>query len=360
MKKIIKFGILPVLILLIVGVLVFALLYSFNVNKPASKESHDIHFEVKEGQSVKKIGENLEDKDLIRSQFWFEMYVWLNGKSEEFQTGDYILNTRNSIAETVKILTQGQTREGRSRGETEVKLIEGWTAQKMGEAFEEKGMFSQEKWLDAVGRPKFNYENNEGKHPEPVDYSREFEFLKNKPERVGLEGYLFPDTYRFYKSTAPKTVAWKMLNNLDKKLTSKMLKDIEKQGRTVHDVLTMASIVQKEVSGVEDMKIVSGILWSKYKRGEKLRSCATLAYILGEEKVQYSREDTEVRSPYNTYAVKGLPPGPISNPGLKAIKAAIYPKYTNYNFFLSPPDSDKTIYSKTFREHKKNKQKYLE
>jgi UPF0755 protein len=121
----------------------------------------------------------------------------------------------------------------------------------------------------------------------------------------------------------------------------------------------MASIIEKEVRSTSDMKIVSGIFWNRIKNGQALQSCATLAYVLGVNKAQYSLEDTKVDSLYNTYKYRGLPPGPIANPGLDAITAAIYPESTNYNYFLSDPATGKTIYSKTLDEHNANKYKYL-
>ena len=150
-----------------------------------------------------------------------------------------------------------------------------------------------------------------------------------------------------------------MLNNFDQKLDEKMRKDIQAQGKTIFEVLIMASLIEKEVRSVEDMKIVSGIFWDRIKYGQALESCASLAYILGENKTVYSQEDTQINSPYNTYRNKGLPPGPIANPGLNAIQAAIYPQYTEYNYFLTDPETGQTIWSKTFEEHKQNKWKYL-
>ena len=138
-----------------------------------------------------------------------------------------------------------------------------------------------------------------------------------------------------------------------------MRKDIKAQDRTIYEIITMASIVEKEVRILEDMKTVAGIFWDRIKYGQALESCASLAYILGESKVQYSVADTKIDSPYNTYKNPGLPPGPISNPGLNAVRAAIYPEYTSYNYFLSDPQTGDTIFSKTFEEHKQNKQKYL-
>ncbi len=358
MKKIVKFGIIPGILVLVIAIFTFFLLYSFNVNKPASEQSKDIHFVIEEGQGVKVIGKNLLDQGLIRSKFWFELYVWFQGKSGDFQAGDYILNTNNSIVETVRILTAESYAGRTEKNEVTIQIPEGWTLKQIGDHLEEKGVFSQKDWLDAVGHPRTDH-RQEDERSKPMSISGDLDVLGSKPEYLSWEGYMFPDTYRIYNNSNPKEVAWKMLSNLDSKLTPKMLRDIKKQDKTIHEILSMASLLEKEVSNKKDMEIVSGIFWTKLKRGERLRSCATLAYILEENKAQYTTEDTQVRSDYNTYANKGLPPTPICNPGLQAIKAAIYPQYSSYNFFLTDPETKKTIFSKTFSEHKRNKEKYL-
>lgn len=358
MSKILKFGVIPLIIILVLATLVFFLLYSFNINRSASEESQDIHFAIEQGEGVKNIAEKLKEKDLIYSEFWFNFYVWFRGKEKDFKPGGYILNTDNSIVDTVRTLTSERQADRTEEDEVTIKIPEGWNIERMGEYFEEQGLFSQEEWLDVVGHPRVDY-REETEHPKPMNLAGDLEILENKPEHLSWEGYLFPDTYRVYEDSTPKEVAWKMIENLDGKITEKMRKDMEKQDLTIHEVLALASLLEEEVSESEDMKIVSGIFRTKLKRGEKLRSCASLAYILGENKPQYSTEDTQVKSDYNTYALKGLPPGPVSNPGLKAIRAAIYPKYTTYNFFLTRPDTKETVYAKTFSEHKKNKEKYL-
>jgi UPF0755 protein len=119
----------------------------------------------------------------------------------------------------------------------------------------------------------------------------------------------------------------------------------------------MASIIEREVKNNEDRKVVSGIFWNRIKAGQPLQSCATISFILGVSKDQYSFEDTRIQSPYNTYLNQGLPPGPISNPGISSIEAAIYPAQTNYNYFLSDPESGKTVFSKNIEEHNANKVK---
>ena len=113
-----------------------------------------------------------------------------------------------------------------------------------------------------------------------------------------------------------------------------------------------------EVKSPDDKSMVGGIFWNRIRDNRPLQSCATIAYILGINKKQYSYEDTKVQSPYNTYLNPGLPPGPISNPGIESIKAAIYPKPTNYFYFLSDPETGKTYFAKTIDEHNSNKAKF--
>ncbi|HMB66069.1 MAG TPA: endolytic transglycosylase MltG, partial [Patescibacteria group bacterium] len=242
---------------------------------------------------------------------------------------------------------------------TVMKIIEGWDTNDIAEHLERKGLASKEEFLQTVGRPQKNY-NLTGSSFGFAELSDDYGFLKSKPDSYGLEGYLFPDTYEVYKDASAKEAVVKMLNNFDKKLTEKMKKDIQERGRTVHEIITMASLAEKEAQTEEEMKIVAGIFWDRINQEKPLQSCATLAYALGKDKVQYSGLDTNIDSPYNTYKHKGLPPTPISNPGLQAIKAAIYPKETDYQYFLSPVGSDKTLFSKTYREHQRKKAKYVD
>jgi len=121
----------------------------------------------------------------------------------------------------------------------------------------------------------------------------------------------------------------------------------------------MASLLEKEVNTKEDREIVSGIFWRRIKEGRPLQSCATIAYILGIDKWRYSFEDTRIKSPYNTYLHKGLPPGPISNPGVESIRSAIFPRKSDYNYFLTDPETGNTIFAETIEEHNQNKIKYF-
>jgi UPF0755 protein len=196
------------------------------------------------------------------------------------------------------------------------------------------------------------------KNPEYFREKYGYDFLADIPQGKTLEGYLFPDTYFFLKNAASEDIIKKMLDNFGEKLTPDLRTEIENQKKSIYDVITMASIIEGEVKSENDRQIVSGIFWKRVNDNRTLQSCATLAFILGENKKQYTFLDTRVDSPYNTYLNKGLPPGPINNPGLDSIKAAIYPETTDYNYFLTDPKTGQTIFSKTIEEHNANKAKY--
>lgn len=251
------------------------------------------------------------------------------------------------------------------RPEKNVVLLEGWTNKDMAQYFEREGIWQAEEFLEIVGFPQVDY-SYEKDLPLPIDFSNEFEFLQDKPKDKGLEGYLYPDTYRVFADEAiPEELIRKMLQNFDKQLTPKMRADIKAQGKTIYEIIIMASLIEKEApinyrtGDNKDAKIIAGIFWDRIKYGQALQSCASLAYILGVNKPQYSTEDTQIESLYNTYKYRNLPPGPVSNPGILAIEAAIYPIYTEYNYFLTPANSNDIVYAVTYEEHLRNKNKYL-
>jgi len=348
LRKFLKY---TLFVLLIVFIAVIVSYYE-NINTPADKKGAGSLFVVAPGDSVKKIGLNLQIKGLIKSKNQFEYYVWQIKKGALMQAGTYQLSPRMTIKEIVAAFVAGKT----MNQEKEITIIPGWTLRDIAKYFTDAGIASSADFYKLAGEPMKDYTKAK---IAPADYSADFSILSDKPKNYGLEGYLFPDTYRIYKDATAEEVIKKMLANFEDKLTPVMRADIKKQGKTVYQIITMASMIEKEVNKNEDMKIVSGIFWGRIKTGQGLESCATLAYILGKNKPVYSLEDTLVDSPYNTYQHQSLPPGPICNPSLAAIEAAIYPTKTNYNYFLSRPDTGETVFSKTLEEHNLNKAKYL-
>lgn len=346
--KIIKYSILILIAIAAIGI--FS--YYQDINSPVDSNGVEKLFVIAPGDSVKKISRNLSAEGLIKSAFHFEYYVWQEKKGSLIQAGDYELSGKMTIKEIAAELFSGKA----ISNEKEITIIPGWTLRDIAKYLTDSGIASSSDFYKLAGEPLKDYTKSKNA---PVDFSADFSVLADKPKNYGLEGYLFPDTYRVYNDAAAEDVIKKMLGNLDEKLTPAMRADIKKQGKTIYQIITMASVIEKEVSKKEDMKIVSGIFWNRIKAGMPLQSDATLTYALGENKAAHSLAETKLNLPYNTYYYRGLPPGPISNPSLEAITAAIYPAKTDYNYFLSRPDTGETIFSKTLDEHNRNKQKYL-
>jgi UPF0755 protein len=296
-------------------------------------------FEIQSGQGIKEIGEALKRQGLIRSPFWFKAYVWLSDAQAKMQAGQYSISRSLSLAQIVGIFSEGKIIEDGIW----LAIPEGFTLKQIKARLAESGIESAENFGD-----------------ETIDaFEAEYDILGDAPDQAGLQGFLFPDTYKFKKDVGAKDVIIKMLDNFDGKITPKMRQDIKGQGRSVFEIVTMASILEKEVRGLNDKKLASGIFWKRINDRYPLQSDATLSYIFEDKKDRHSIEETKVDSPYNTYKYIGLPPGPINNPGLEAIEAAIYPQETDYYFFLTKPDTGEAVFSKTLEEHNENKLKYL-
>lgn len=297
------------------------LIFYYQLKNPFDRNGEERIFIIEEGQGLEKIAENLKREEIIGNEWGFVLYIWLRGAAKNLQAGKYSLSPAMNASEIARKIINGEV----VRDWVKITIPEGWTNKQIEERLLNLGLIA------------------------------EYEKLPKE-----LEGYLFPDTYYFDKDTDTiDTIVKKMRDNFDVKIGEDLRNEIEKQGKNLYDILKMASILEKEVVSDEDRAIVAGIFWKRLENNYPLQSCATIAYILGVDKWRYSVEETRIKSPYNTYLNIGLPPTPINNPGLSAIKAAIYPKETDYNFFLTDPETGATIFSKTFEEHNANKRKYF-
>jgi len=322
-------------------ILIVFLYFHFNLaaRKSELKTSQEVTtFVVGKGEGVKEIAEKLKEQGLIKNKAIFEIYAFLKNAWKKFWPGEYKLNPETGLRDILKILTAQKGPE-----EEEITIIEGWTNKDIVNYLKEKGVVKEEDFKTAE---------------EEIIKENKYDFLTDKPSEADLQGYLFPDTYRVYKEASAKEIIKKMLDDFGNKLTNEYRDEIKRQGKKIFEVITLASIVEKEAADEIDRRIIAGIFLDRLARGEKLESCTTINYILGESKKKLSYQDTRTPSPYNTYLHEGLPPGPICNPGLGTIKAVIYPLKTDYKYFLSPGDG-RTIFSKTYEEHLKNKEKYL-
>jgi len=338
-------GLRYIILLLIIGTLGFVLAYNLGVNAPVSGAGKDTVFIVSPGEGVEKIGQNLFDAGLINSRLYFKIYVWRSGIQSDLKAGEYMLKTSLSIKEIASILVSG---ESLSR-EKEIKIIEGWKINDI-EEYLVKNNLAPKNTFNELAKHDIGYWILDIAKPD---------FLNDAPADANLEGYLFPDTYRIFRDATAEDIIAKMLDNFNGKLSPAMRADISKQGKSIHDIVVMSSIVEKEVRSAADKKIVAGILYKRLELGMKLEVDVTINYISGKNNPSSALEDLQIDSPYNTYKYYGLPPGPIANPGLDAIMAAIYPEKSPYLFYLNRQDTGETIFSKTYEEHLRNKAKYL-
>lgn len=315
-----------------------AVFYTYQISRPASTNPRPVEFTIEQGQSSTAISQNLKAAELIRSPFFFELYAWQTGLDNKLQPGEYQLPGNLSLKDILKILTAVKLIK-----EKQIRIIEGWTFENIGEYLEQEGVATKDEFMNVVQYKQQWWEN--------------YDFLALKPRDVDLEGYLFPDTYRVYEGAKLQTVLVKMLDNFDKKITSELRAEIVRQGKTLHEILTLASILEKEVNTYEDRRTAAGIFYKRLNLGMPLQADSTVNYVSGKNVSRATQSDLQIDSPYNTYKYRGLPPGPICNPGLSAIKAAIYPEATSYLYFLTTPDGE-VIYSKTHAEHVAAKAKY--
>lgn len=193
---------------------------------------------------------------------------------------------------------------------------------------------------------------NDGELEEAEEKVLNYEFLKDIERDNPLEGYLFCDTYAFAAYETPEQMLKKMLDRFDEIFSDEYKRRAEALDMSIDEVVTLASVIQMETAGRENMKKVSDVFHKRLEKGEKLQSCATVQYLLKEKKFVLSGDDLKIDSPYNTYMYKGLPKGPICSPSRDAIEAALYPAATDCYYFQSDRDGN-MYFSKTFEEHEK-------
>ncbi|MFA6525460.1 MAG: endolytic transglycosylase MltG [Patescibacteria group bacterium] len=338
-----------------VGVVVLAgLLYFYiQMTAKASGDAEAKLFIIESGEGVKKISANLEAEGLSKNDFIFRTYIWLKHYESKLQAGDYYIPQNLNMVGLANLLVSGNALSK----ERIVTIVEGWSsteiAKYMADFAVADGKITNDEYIDEFLTVVDTFDSL------AIIPDKTYDFLSSKPEGQGLEGFLFPDTYRIFKNSDPAHLIEKMLDNFDVKLTQTMRDEISRQEKTIYDIVTLASIVEKEVRTTADKKIAAGIFYTRMANGIPLESDATVNYITGKNELQPTFADTEIENPYNTYENQGLPPGPISNPGIDSIMAAIYPEDSDYLYFLTKEDGT-TVFSKTYEEHLQNKAKYLD
>ena len=286
--------------------------------------------EIPSGSSASRVATLLEEKGIIASSLGYELYAHVDSSTNSPRAGSYKLQNGMNYHAIARELAAGPARD-----EVSIQIIEGWS------------MVEESKAVADAG----------GKWASPVvgDWVQDYPFLSSLSNKATLEGYLFPDTYRVWKDQLPGSLVKKQLDNFVVHEPT-LEQEAKKQGRTMQQVMTLASIVEKEVADPAQRKIVAGIFMRRLKEGMPLQSDATVNYVTHAGHARATAEDLKTDSPYNTYKYPGLPPGPICNPGAEAIEAALHPAETPYRYFLTD-DKGKMYYAKTFDEHQANARK---
>lgn len=318
----------PMRFIIFIAVIIIALLgislwWNDGISPIDQHDSTPVAFQVQKGETIRNIAARLAAERLVRSKTVFFLLLKLKGIDDKIQAGEFRINRAMSADQVADSLTHGAV-------DLWVTTLEGWRVEEIA------AKLSQDLKIP------------------------EREFIS-----VAEEGYMFPDTYLLPKDASASAVANIFKNNLDKRITSTMKADAAKQGLKMADVIILASLVEREGRTADDKPVIAGILRNRLLAEWPLDIDATLQYALGyqsDEKSWWKKnltdEDKKINSPYNTYLHKGLPAGPISNPGLVSIKAVIYPIVSEYYFYIHDP-SGTPHYAKTVTEHETNVNKYL-
>lgn len=297
---------------------------------------------VDEQTSIKELAHILVDNGFISNAWYFQVEASLADITPPFKPGQYTLSSNMSNSEILNMLSTDIT----SEEETVTFMIpEGYTIPQIALKLENEGIVSSNEFLKAVQGRDYDYA-----------------FLKDIPDHVTykLEGYLFPDTYTIRKDATPEEIIVKMLNRF-KEITDQYNTYITHADYNLHQILTIASMIEGEAKLNEERATISGVIYNRLSAQMPLQMCSTIQYLLDKRKTNLSYDDLKVENPYNTYLYKDLPPGPICAPGEASFKAALLPEAHNYYYFVvSDGESGTHQFSQTAKEHHDAKIRYAQ
>lgn len=308
-------------------------------------DAANVSFVVEKGEGVSTIAARLREKGIVDNLLFFKIFVRLSSVEASFLPGTFELRSGMNFASIVRAMSQATVNE------VQITIPEGFTVKQVGERVRVAlPSITEDDWNAAVGTSRV--------------LTKENGFFLNqvKPGSVDLEGYLFPDTYRFFADATAADVVDKMVGAMSAKLSEALPSDengfLLPGSLKPHEVLTLASILEREVRSPAEMKDVADIFLKRLKMGMPLQADSTISYYLGKTSAEMTLDDLKKDNPFNTYTNAGLPPGPIANPGLNAIEAVLHPTANPYLYFLTADDGT-VVYAATFDEHIANKYRYL-
>lgn len=328
--------------ILVVGIAVWWMTNS--VGTSTGTNATTSRFTIGQGQKLRSVAVELEKQKFIPSAGAWTLYVLSQGQRSDILAGDYMISHSMTGRDILRTLTTNPLKSN----EVVVKINNGMTTTEIAKLLETKGVINADVLLAATF-----------KKDSRTVVDKEYSFFTDKPATADLRGYLYPDTYRFFKNSSASTVLQKFFDNFEARVSTTLRDAAKASGHTLFEELIMASILEKELKTDTDRAKGADVFWKRIEIGMALQSNATILYAAGLSEDNLSVADTKFDSPYNTYLHKGLPPGPINNPSIKSLRAAIYPEKNPYYYFLSAPDTGITYFAKTLDEHNEYKAKYL-
>ena len=315
--------------------------YSYQVHAPMSSTSQKVAFHIDQGEGTDQVANDLQAKGLIRSPAVFLFYLHYVDKSARIEAGDFVLDRKMSMVQVIAALGNAKVQQ------VSVTFGEGSTMKAMAQKAAQASLGTADQYLAAAQDPAWQYP-----------------FLQGRPAGApkNLEGFLFPDTYQLDKGATAHDLVKRQLDRFGEQVTPAMVASAAqataaRPAESLFALITLASMVEREVPRDPDRAIVCGILYNRLARSMALEDDPTVLYGLGKPQGPLTEQDKRIDTPFNTYLHPGLPAGPISNPGLASINACLSPQKTAYYFFFSDAHGV-TRYARTFAEHLQQQQQY--
>jgi UPF0755 protein len=316
------------------------LLTADSLHQPANPDGVPYQFKIKHGESVPAITRRLQQAGIISDASVLQDYLVYSGIDITLQAGEFELNSSMNPMEIAWALQDA------TPSEISFNILPGWRLEEIAAGIPTSGLeFSPQSFMEAASEP-----------------SPDLIYTQHLPAGASLEGFLYPDVYRFPRKISVDAFLETILQDFDLKVDRQIRENFERQGLSLFEAITLASIVQREAVVEDEMPMIASVFLNRLNSAMKLDSDPTVQYALGYNrknktwwKNPLSLDDLQINSPYNTYMYPGLPPGPIANPSLNALKAVAFPAQSPYYYFRSACDnSGRHSFAKTFEEHRQN------
>lgn len=326
-----------VILLIAIGVSGSILYYNHSIEAPDKNSKTTKQVKINKGDTLDIVAARLEKNELINSKLCFKIKAKMLDKEASMQPGSYTLSKALSNEEIINIFSVG-------RKSKTITFPEGYTVRDVAAKLEKERILPADTFINAC-----------------QNYKGKYKFLKGVDiKQFKLEGFLFPATYQISENATNKDIVELFLKGFATNFKQENYAILKEKKLTMHELLTIASLIEKEAALDKDRAKIASVIYNRLKKGMKLQFCATVQYALGKHKQKLYYKDLKIDSPYNTYKIKGLPPGPICSPGIKSIEAALHPANTDYLYYVvKAGGSMEHVFSNNYKDFENNKSQYL-